>query len=852
MSGIHWKTRWYSSALKFTRYSTKQRSIGDITNVAISPIDIAWPEDKSTEKSNAVLVPEVRGDVDGVLRDSDLGIQQEFKDSSEEEEDEDSTTQAWWPRTKVAQSQNRSVDYTKSRRRELGQRKSATMFAERRTFSRKLAESRQAIQRNSLAAAWHNWPVERDWAIESMSPPPVSNISSNDLQPSIEYGQKLVENWSALARNLNGDISVTALAYNSRRNVVSVVNVNQTHTKSLQDFIEYIRMNDVLSAGSMGEIFKMYEQSDLFIGGSEAETGSGLFSLIKPWNGLFEDLIRFLQMTLQAIDLAMLSHLNAHVSTATCESSPYVIHVPTQPSDTMSAEEVLLFRPYRLACLDGLARGRKVWVFHRQSERPREPLYISTSAYDFASIWGPVWPVLTIEEERLIDHYNVGGGHLYPVRNHDGPQPIENERRCHWRKQGALYDQAEDASSTSGTESEPDTSIPRNLQQIREAEPLKSGDNLLIGATQSPKMIWRNCHCSMPEFKSWMRGAQRLHPLRSRNWFSYVSSTAVGLNLGTSGVALAGTATRQTDEGQTFKQGFLEEWENSPRSWNPRDLMDFRGVLVSACSFNARRVRLVDLLKTDTMSALIDRCRFNHKDTRDELIAALDDDDPFAIVHLWERNPDLQDDLGNVFLVCIRALCKSGYDARHEVFNVLWKPPHERKLYRLELQPKVHPWIDLLKDSEDSMTMAVLVEDRLATHRKDRCERTKKPSILETAIVINRSLSPAEYLEKVRGTDYPDPPPWRNADRRWRYIWVVRHIPAGISLRLAEANRLQTVEALTDTHLLLQHTTAFIRLIKDALKIESARQDSHWEYASDNSDDDSADGDIRPVPVHIR
>src|SRR2546423_10952700 len=159
---------------------------------------------------------------------------------------------------------------------------------------------------------------------------------------------------------------------------------------------------------------------------------------------------------------------------------------------------------------------------------------------------------------------------------------------------------------------------------------------------------------------------------------------------------MAGTATRQTDEGQSFKQRFLEEWENSSRSWNPRDLMDFRGVLVSACSFNARRVRLVDLLKTDTLSALIDRCHFNNENTRNELTAALEDPDPFAIVDLWEGNPDLQDDLGNALLVCIRALCKSGYDARHEAFNVLWKPPHERTLYRLDMHPRRHPSLYLL------------------------------------------------------------------------------------------------------------------------------------------------------------
>ena len=72
-----------------------------------------------------------------------------------------------------------------------------------------------------------------------------------------------------------------------------------------------------------------------------------------------------------------------------------------------------------------------------------------------------------------------------------------------------------------------------------------------------------------------MRGSQRLHKLRSRGWYNYVSSTSLGFFIGINGVEMAGTATQQTDEGQNMKQAFLEEWEYCPQSWDPRDLMDF-------------------------------------------------------------------------------------------------------------------------------------------------------------------------------------------------------------------------------------------------------------------------------------
>jgi hypothetical protein len=757
------------------------------------------------------------------------------------------------PRTKVGQSQNKSISYTQSKRGVVRKRKAATMFTQRRLFSRRLSESRQTFQIKSPAAAWYHWPEKLD-ANTALISMPLAYASVAEMPSSLhalaalgEYAQVLFDNWPTISSTINADLPITALSYDSLRCVISVMKVSKSSILLLQTVIE--------SMLNGGETSMLYEQFTGVTPLNEVATGGDLTSLVKRWNGEPEDLFRYVQMCLQIIDLAVLSHLYAHAPRAFLdgfEGFEGPIRVPAQPVSTMLVEDVILFQPYRLACLDGLMHKRKVWVFHLRSEKPCEPLYLSSSVEDFAAIWGPLWKVPTSEDDTLIDHFNVGGGQLYPVAEDDSPKSLENERRCHWMEQEAGNSDVEDAYSTSSKESEPDRSTPRHLQQIREAEPLNGSENLLIGAIRSPKLTWYACHCSMSDFKSKMRGSQRLHPLRSRGWFNYVSNTSLGLHLGTAGVVMSGTATRQTDEGQNMKQGFLEEWENCPRSWDPRDLMDFRGVLVSACSFNAQRVRLVELFKTDTLLALIDRCHFSNEHARASLNSALDDADPFAVVYLWERHPDWRDDLGNALLVCIRALCKSGYDTRHELFNVLWKPPRERKLYRLELNPRQHQWLGLLKDSEDSMTMAVLVEDRLAVHCSESCGQDGGPTTLETAIVINRSLSPVRHLEKVTRRKYNDPPPWRSADKPWKYVWKVRGVPSGTSLRLADAGRLRAIRCLTDTHLLLEQTPALVRLIRNTLRIKSGRKDSHWEYGSDNSDDDSAGDDVRPLPVHIQ
>ena len=74
-----------------------------------------------------------------------------------------------------------------------------------------------------------------------------------------------------------------------------------------------------------------------------------------------------------------------------------------------------------------------------------------------------------------------------------------------------------------------------------------------------------------------MKGSHRLHPLWSRGLFRYIDSRQAGVSVGSHGVQLTGTAIWKIEKGQSMKEGFLEEWENSPQSWDPGDLEDFFG-----------------------------------------------------------------------------------------------------------------------------------------------------------------------------------------------------------------------------------------------------------------------------------
>ena len=187
-----------------------------------------------------------------------------------------------------------------------------------------------------------------------------------------------------------------------------------------------------------------------------------------------------------------------------------------------------------------------------------------------------------------------------------------------------------------------------------------------------------------------------MHPLRSRSLTRYIDSRQAGVFVGSHGIQLTGMAIWKIDKGQSMKEGFLEEWENSPQSWNPQDLEDFRGIVFSSCTMNARRVRLVELLATDSLLRLIDRVTWRHNERKSAFVAALESGDPLALSQLWRTQPEWHEDLGNAVLICIRALAKTGYDEIRERFNVLWIPNYEN-IMRLALDPAMENWVQMEK-----------------------------------------------------------------------------------------------------------------------------------------------------------
>lgn len=361
--------------------------------------------------------------------------------------------------------------------------------------------------------------------------------------------------------------------------------------------------------------------------------------------------------TVHLLDLAVLIYAGAHADPLPKEILD--IAKPFRPFSSIKLQT----RP--LKCLSPLLGNRNAWIFSLDIAIPHGEVYISTSLDVFAEIWGPMWKVYS-ENDRSILQYNVGSGLLVPWEYEAGqhPQLKDDERLGHWMTLSSTVlgshtnevvnpwlptencsegDQSEDHDSS---ESEPedaaenldiDPTVSNRWHAYATAHPFSGGERILIGAQTTPKLVWNKCHCSTHRITHLLREKQHLHFLNTSKLFHYVDAKNLSMVAGSHGLTLGANITIKTQHGRSWKEVLLEVWENQPDARHPRTLESFWGVMVSLCTFNARRVRLTELLGTDSIKYLLKPFRWSGDQIKEEFYDAVSSTDPFALRILWER-----------------------------------------------------------------------------------------------------------------------------------------------------------------------------------------------------------------------
>ena len=374
-------------------------------------------------------------------------------------------------------------------------------------------------------------------------------------------------------------------------------------------------------------------------------------------------------------------------------------------------------------------------------------------------------------------------------------------------------------------------------------------ETLVIGAGQDARLQWYDCHCPLSTIKQDLENAGRLDRIIASKSYRYVDSRQRSLVVGSHGVQIGYASTLKDKSEMPYKVSLLDRWENEPTSRDPREFENLWGVAVSLCTTNAERVRLVKLFGEDSVMTLLRDFKWPSSHQRKSFLDAIRGPDPFALGDLWEDNPNWQGSLGDAILICLRILFRTGYNENRDEFHILWLPPECRDPRRVTFKSSDQRWTQFLKDNTNSMTVAVMIEDCLGFgpcmgHRK---EWLKYPSALETAICVNRNISPAEQLT-ILDTDDDYAYIRRKVGGRWRRIWDVSEIKPGVQFWMHSQNRVSTIRPLNNWHLLLEVDTVKREKLKGLFGLKPTEQwKCHWEYTDMELD---GDGD-RPIPVHI-
>jgi hypothetical protein len=370
-------------------------------------------------------------------------------------------------------------------------------------------------------------------------------------------------------------------------------------------------------------------------------------------------------------------------------------------------------------------------------------------------------------------------------------------------------------------------------------------DSLLIGA--SPNSILElksnsSCQRSLVGIKQDLSYIHALNRLKTARREMVKDSQTFGVTAGGLGVTASATKTYKRREGQTWKDALAEDWRDL-EFVNPVYLEYYVGLEISLCTKNARRIRLLDVLGTKTMALYLKGRDFRWGKWGEQLekkyFRALKS--PEGFYKLWKVRK-YRETVGKAISRCIDALAETGVDELTGALDALWiveaalQPMRESGVvasttqkaprapvdesqsdsgsessddevtlteeYIMSLFRSEHTWTRFLKDTRDTMTMAIVEDNCLEFHHEHgrRCtsdhiaEDGKRfrwvangYPVLQTSLEINERLLEKEGIVKEEPEGVQP-------------YWDVRDIKKKTRFRLGEQGILELFELPKRSH----------------------------------------------------
>ena len=403
----------------------------------------------------------------------------------------------------------------------------------------------------------------------------------------------------------------------------------------------------------------------------------------------------------------------------------------------------LIWVPQNLDCMAAFIHDRRVWVLKQNNSSSisstdytsMNRAQIRTTIRDLTKIWGPIWKVLEIEDKSHWVWYRLAEGYLGQP---PGQQPLSeaDESPCHFSTDVQSFGEC-----------------PSTHFDIPDKPYLLIGHGLPAGLVHR-----KSCQIG---FERGLQGFT-LQTLGTLAPFRYRDCTTLQFGVNQFGISANWSTQFKINPGILAKDNYLQRWKREPGRRDPRLLQLWYGVEISLCTRNARRCRIVDLLRSHVIVQYL-RSVYSPPSGSDShlpaMFAALESSESCSFANLYKDHPEWRVELGMVVAHCLELLKGTGVNRNGDLAAFAFMKRFDDVQQVAVLPKKTYTWTGLLKDSYDMATFAIVstrcLEYRGAPgqmcRRKARTRASK--SILETSYMPAKRLDVRRLLQNMRAND---------------------------------------------------------------------------------------------------
>lgn len=395
---------------------------------------------------------------------------------------------------------------------------------------------------------------------------------------------------------------------------------------------------------------------------------------------------------------------------------------------------------------------------------------------------------------------------------------------------------------------------------------LMEDDILLIGASVRMAKLHANdkCESSPTDQRERFRNAGSLSELGTIRSARILSAETFQAQVSPPYVTLGFQREYKIRPGRSMKQALIEDWKHRPLNRQIRYLEFRLGLEVSTCTHNARRIRLIKLLGTQTMLNHLKGglLKWTSAECHEKFYSALRDSDHTAFRKLYESSPpSWQVDFGKAIEYCLDALEDTGKNEKD--LALFWAPDSDPGI-KVTFKPSELSWIGFMEETQSCGTLAVLEDACLqlpTLHIGKRCQNDHfdprhigdglsspsglfEGSILQTSVHLNETCVPASIRQgRVRSVRQNGPAP------RHQYRWSLSSLEEGDKFKFGAKGSLRAITPLGKSQILAKWSPSILQSMRKSTVLGSLFdkpvERMHHECIRDQ------DENTRPVPFLI-